>query len=241
MGSPPSLIAAHRIPESLLVNSHKENGLKIGSGRWASRPIVGLMQWFCTASSNILKTLGSSLLKLDAQHSPLATPVKDTLDYATPLEPFFNDPLDANIAWTATSVDFTTLHTIFGWKDVGLTYDFCHQFWHAHDDKYAFFTPGNEFERLSNDEFSSLLLHFPYTTVKHHPLLLRDEVFLVLNCTKVFFKPKNTVCGPTTRLCDGCLLHTPMCLVLRAYELMISSLLCCLFVTLIDDMCIIHL
>ena len=75
----------YHIPESLLVNSHKENGLKIRRGRWGSRPIVGLMQWFCTASSNILKTLGSFLFPIprlqDQEHQAIPDLPDNTLDF----------------------------------------------------------------------------------------------------------------------------------------------------------------
>ncbi len=87
----------------LLAKTHK---WKQGEA-WAGRPIVGMARWATTGVSRWLGVLAQLLLRLDAIHHPLSTPLQDALDVTHRIETVLPTMADACM----TTVDFEALYT----------------------------------------------------------------------------------------------------------------------------------
>ena len=110
----------------LLARTNKEGfGLK-PSGRFPTRPAVGMFRWATTPSCILLATMGTVLLKIDRHHDSTYSPILDTLDLLKRLGSFSLDPglgADGRV-WCISTFDVESLYTTFRWSDISMAIDF---------------------------------------------------------------------------------------------------------------------
>ena len=76
----------------VLAKTHKQGFGLSSSGRFPSRPVVGMHRWATTPCSIFLATCGSMLLKADRALHPLSAPLLDTIDLLGRLRHLNRDP-----------------------------------------------------------------------------------------------------------------------------------------------------
>ena len=102
-------VVSHLPRFRLLLKSHKSLCVD-ANGKWASRPIVGLIDWSTTALSILMATAGQILLKLDEVFDELNTPVRDTHDLLARFRVQVNSRR-GNDDLVLTNFDFNALYT----------------------------------------------------------------------------------------------------------------------------------